>query len=166
MIDYDKLKQAHILIENLSYGLLTVRHSKYDGTNFYFEYVSADPRNKREGFYFNSIDELISKLKELTKPQPKYQVGNYAWIRNEGDKPENKKIIGVEDDEGSYRYSFLSSIGALGYSIDESYVYSSKKELINAQIDYWEGLREPEKCQHEPGGKVYVKCKKCGEFYR
>lgn len=37
MIDYEKLKKAHELTSKIPYCLFTVRHSKHDGTNYYFE---------------------------------------------------------------------------------------------------------------------------------
>lgn len=133
MIDYYKLKEAHELIELLNYGLLTVRHSKHDGTNYYFEYMSDDIIT-RKGQYFECIDALIINLKKLTHPEPKYRAGDNVWFHSGmGDIDfftiQNLDIKELED--GSYSYNDHCEID----------LYPSREALIKSQIEYWTSLK-------------------------
>ena len=71
-VDYDKLRDIHRMTEAIPYGLVTIRHSLHDGTNYYFECPRELDIFK---FYTEDIDELIAKLRELTKSESKYKIG-------------------------------------------------------------------------------------------
>lgn len=96
MIDYDKLQVAHKLIEQLAYGLLTVRMSRHDGVNYYFEYMSDDEQTKREGFYFESIDSLIEKLKMALMTNPETKSDYEIAVNN------IKDVIRIQCSHGNY----------------------------------------------------------------
>ena len=78
---------------------------------------------------FDTIDELLERLQELTQPKPKFVVGQEVWIiRN--DQPIIAEVWAIYGD----RYH-------LGYAegrayIEEKHIHASKMEVIQAEIDW------------------------------
>ena len=73
MIDYNKLKIAHEMAHTSDSYYFQVSLGMDDGC------ICLYDANKSDGqliYDTESIDDLISKLTELTKPQSKYEVGN------------------------------------------------------------------------------------------
>lgn len=118
MIDYEKLKECHELAKKL--------YDKGDDyavcTRFNFPYMTYTLSNNDLRSDFNSINVLLEKLRKLTEPEPRYKVDDTVWVLA-GNKP-------IE-----YIYN--------EYLSDSSCIYTSKAELIQAQIDYWESLKYP-----------------------
>jgi len=185
MIDYEKLAEAYELAE---------KYYNSTGISILIEVHIAigcrenDPELWIDKKYIpvNSIDEIITKLQELTKPEPKYEVGQETWMII-GDYPEIVKIDGIVQYENYWHYR--TEYG----SLTEDELYPTKQSLIQAQIDYWQNLKHSQfankeyqelndinsnqdgldvnGCQHECDGidrniESDRKCKKCGEFYR
>ena len=156
MIDYEKLQESHeMLIKSKIHA--TINHGLgIDWRGDQFAYVHLTLWDKsREPLEFAGMDELIQKLQELTAPKPKYLNGWYI--------------------DGFGKMDYLTQITQEDIKKNDIEFYSSKEQLIQAQIDHWTNLLEDESqepCQHESDGAIYCsnppknKCKKCGEFYR
>ena len=197
MIDYEKLKIAHELADKssdyffkLSFG---VDDYGSDGTYWYeIELFCAHGEVECTGL-FNDIDDLITKLRELTAPKPKYKVGDSIWVNEQNEALET---VIVDRDNFNYELDLVTCDSCYRH---ESELYPSRESLIQAQIEHWSSMlpetvtvrgveRElsefdaPE-CEHESDGYCYdkdgssvigyrlqdyyqQKCNKCGEFYR
>ncbi len=192
IIDYEKLKLAHDLAEKLLYA------SDYDSVSLIVgvvkEYKEVEYslviNCERKTSSFN-IDYLIAKLQELTtsKAEPKYKLWQEVYFLSEGEIDESK-VYEIDDSHTPYFYQ-LELCGAWWR---EDQLYSSKEELIDAQIEYWKSMKDQfvDKneivCEHESDGRFHGKtpighssssipgslpagckhvnkCKKCGEFY-
>lgn len=188
MIDFEKLRTAHELC--------------CDTESYYFDIALGmdngcialyDANNNAEQFICNpyDLDDLINKLKELTKPEPKYKIGESVWYQDLG-KPFGANIVFVSNEQ----YEIDDSKNNNGKTwFTETELYPTKQALIEAQIEYWSSQLDTrcvlspdiqinqhevdiDRCQHESsrilrlsdGGDGLchydVKCKKCGEFYR
>ncbi len=141
------------------------------------------------------IDDLITKLKELTKSKPKYKVGDIVYavcIDNFELIDLTVESIALSEITNSFNYAFTNSFSSIG----EEQLYPTKPALIEAQIEHWLNIRaryyendvksdeskvDVDGCQHESDGLAYprgsdeplgpyefirCKCTKCGEFYR
>lgn len=176
MIDYEKLKEAHELAKHAKIDLVTTVRTFEDGDCRLSAAITG-------GQHTNDMDGIISELKELTKPEPKYKIKQYVWLINDEDKPEQIYIIDIDacSDE-MYKDEY-------GNWWLEEQLYPSCQALIDAQIEYWTSLKSEEtstcsddmsmssisgcdeiKCEHETGtiaagmlAKNLV-CVKCGEF--
>ena len=135
MIDYEKLKQAvEIAQESKNYwfriDFAVWEDSRKLDIRLFNSHASGE-------YFLSGFDELLLKLKELTKPEPKFRVGDTVWVIKK-DKPIMADIINIED--GVCHVSYDG-----GHShIEGKYIYSSRKELIDAQIKHWQSLKEPE----------------------
>ncbi len=92
-------------------------------------------------YCYNDINHLITKLRELTAPLPKYKyaLGQTLWYV---DSRQNIQSAFVEyiDDEGRYVNG--------SWHLPEDAAYPSKEALIEAQIDYWDFQKRQESfCQ-------------------
>ncbi len=177
MIDYEKLKLAYELVEKSStHFIVHTVSGKYPN-----EFTISSWDNNEEVICDN-LDHLITKLCQLTHPKAKYQPGDKVWIQT------NLVIIEVvvsEINQIQDGYYFLNSIisPSVGFTAHEDDIYPTKQSLIEAQIEYWQKLRDEPvteylcdkvatDCQHESNGLTYMtnppqnKCLKCWEFYR
>jgi hypothetical protein len=159
MIDYHKLKEAHELAQKLSISFcinveLGINHHS-DASSRYL--LCVNQGDEKEHFMgFDEIDELLEKLKELTGPKPKFKIGEYLYAEHAGeiikfnvDEIDLDKVIGKFWYQG---YQVGKSCALVRW--DEPNVYTTKNELIDAQIKYWGvcGMMsesEYEKCQEE-----------------
>jgi len=162
MIDYEKLKRAHELAEKyrLSGKNISIHfHYNEDNSgiphyyNLYSNCYASRPISQ------GSIDDIIQKLEELTKPEPRFMIGDKLWYE------QDQEIASVVLNENSVNWDF-----------HDKEFFLTKSELIDAKIKLWESKREHEVCQHEPDELTCItnhipqqyskKCKKCGEFYK
>lgn len=158
----------------IDYEKLKLAHDLAEENNIAIQYNLPNER-----LVTDNIDDLLSLIQQLTEPKPKYKVGDKVWFQYCGEI-ENK----IVDEES---LSWVNIVTGL---------YPNRKDLIEAQIDYWTSLKKEEKstcsghvsmntpfegetkaCHHEPsrkhniftddGGVFAMKeCKKCGEFYK
>jgi len=177
MIDYDKLKKAHDLSAKIkSHYLVHITSNKGH------EFTLVDWKPDMADMTYKDLDDLLQKLQELTKPEPKFKIGQKLWYHIDVDIYSFKvDKIYFCDKAHDIMYS------GEGDEMCETHCYPSKHSLIKAQIGYWQGLSLDEAhkeimenelnpravCHHESDGHVYPlkhppekKCKKCGEFYR
>jgi len=132
MIDYDKLKLAHKLTDKLNfidYGL-TYRHGYPDK---YFVLSFDDKDGMFHEYQFKNIDELITKLTELSQPQPKYKIGDKIYCRLVTEIKEGRVI----ETPNEYYETYQISIDGQWLRIQEKELYYTKQFLIEAQIKYW-----------------------------
>lgn len=194
MIDYEKLKRAHELASILS---VIDKYPVYISARLFHEFSmyrlqSRDIEDNEES-HFEKIDDLITKLEELTKPEPKFKVGQKVWWFARGCDEQLVESLVTEvlnsDDGFSYLSRDMDDGGMGGHS--ESKLYPTREALIQSQIAHWQELLEPKasccsihaggdeeckkECEHEPSASKWVspadmiekfKCKKCGEFYK
>jgi hypothetical protein len=171
-IDYDKLKIAHELAKeyaNSSGDSIVIEHNCCFGcyVNVPCQMIINQAPRK-----FDSIDDLISKLTELTqprckcgnkldversicnecidkalkscKPKPKYEVGSRMWYVNCDDEIESFIVDRHSIDAGEFIYEDKDRYSWLV----EKQLYTSREALIEAQIDYWQNLLSEELEQH------------------
>lgn len=180
MIDYDKLRIAHELAYKYPETLkITLINNHQNSSKCFFSIVY---NTDMEWMDFENIDELITKLKELTQTKPKYKVGDEVWGLTHG-----KEIFDLKIERIAFGYKDIEyHQDTKGWVVYESEIYPTKQALIEAQIEYWTCLRNEEKltqyedmskeCQHESDNYSYItnhqpqehskKCLKCGYFYR
>lgn len=118
MIDYQKLKIAHDIM---------VKHNKYFCT-FEFgwcdrvKFCLFDDENENQIYHCYSIDDLISKLTQLTNSDSKFKIGDIVWW-----------LAGNVPIKGFYTPSDRKN---------DAHLYPNKKSLIEAQIEYWKKLKD------------------------
>lgn len=189
MIDYDKLKIAHELLEkyrmNEAMGLVAIQTQLCINGVIYA--LTLD--NGECELFHNNLDGMIAKLQELTQPKPKYELGQEVWyvIYAREWTAISDKIDAIGDGYQKYHLS--------GNWWPEHQLYPTKLALIEGQMNYWHTLLQDEQdkcihpryqppfegtikgfneCQHKSNGLHDVrtdfhslnKCKKCGEFYK
>lgn len=130
MIDYDKLKIAHELADKLSKitnGHVQVSCKLFihrEGSNFCHYELSIDNDYGLGNGVMTNMDDLITKLRELTQSEPKYKKGQTVWTLTNHEAPDDIIEItlnqDINDDEG---------------------LYPSKAALIEAQIEYWSNMQ-------------------------
>ncbi len=137
MIDYDKLKIAIELSDKLA---KKNGHMVYLQTFLTFESLVSNTFTLQwsvdDQEVFHNIDDLITKLRELTQPEPnyKYPLASIVYFLDGGS-------INV-----AYVISFNTDRYILDYEGDtyyrkESELYTTKSQLIAAQIEYWSKLK-------------------------
>lgn len=154
MIDYEKLRVAHEILDTVEgFAWINTNYSCISGTCEYTLTLGLNP-NKEDIFHFDDIDDLIEKLEELTHPNPKYAVGQEVFVRF-GDDIHQFKIDEIIHDDGFWYLHYISDGGEGEFhQYREDIIYPSREALIDAQINYWTGLRTP----------IHSKvCPKCGE---
>lgn len=189
MIDYEKLKIAHEMAfkitKNSEPNYMQVRYRfVFDSDEFRF-YAELGLNHGRENLEFRSIDDLISKLQELTKRLPKFKIGQtiYYEVNNKIREAIIEGVYANPDGSTVWYYDNLNQVR-------EEDCYISKESLIDAQISHWTCLKKQEistgsddvsmECAHESNddekhigfwpdsdlATIKMKCKKCGDFYR
>ncbi len=150
-IDYQKLQQALILLgqyqdENNSAIRFELEINRSKNLNFRFrrwgeEHYLDDDSD------FSCIDDLITKLKELTAPKPKYSEGDTVFSLICRGKCGLMQGNTDAFDSLSCEY-YVRFEGEGDYWIKENELYPSRESLIQAQIDYWTSLQKEEISTH------------------
>src|ERR1700679_2003839 len=151
MIEYDKFKQCHgIMLEHNKFYCMyefgwsdRVKFELFNEDNHLCIYVTYN------------IDDLITRLQQLTQPEPKYKVNQKVFTRI--DQEIHCFAIDEIINDGECWYIDRNVNG--GYSstdgcfdqYEEDKLYPTKADLIEAQIEYWYDLKED-----------WIKCDKCG----
>lgn len=194
MIDYEKLKQAHELAKKYEDKVkgnvsISVEFENEEGNPIYeLKHYELRPEFKIITNIKNSywdVDDLIAKLKELIKPEPKYEDGQEVWmmylpVYANTLQPGKFKIDARKYTDGVHQYcSYGNGVGLTWR--EENTIYASKEELIQAQVDYWLSLSDKstteilcnkigddaEKRFNEVASDSNgIKCKHCGGFYK
>ena len=150
MIDYEKLKLAHELAEKIDCVCEFEINVNFPGSdNFKLNYGRCEDHILYTNIVsYRSIDDLIVKLKELTQPGHKYEVGQTWWYL----EPDIGEQFPIPD-------SLVITKGNKNWSRKDDEWYPSKQALIEAQIAHWQSLREsiidfgpklnPVECRHE-----------------
>jgi hypothetical protein len=135
MIDYEKLKVAHELINKIDeiYEVSVQHHFSHTRGDKFILWT----KNGVAQFGIEEMDDLIAELKELTKPEePKsrFHVGQEIWFINSYDKICSFCIDKICKETGEETYYYNKYNQAVG---ERDGLYSTKQELIEAQIQYW-----------------------------
>lgn len=137
MIDYEKLKQAieiadkYLKNENDTGSLYLTLNRASDKFPITFAFL---------GLKYLTIDDLITKLKELTQPEPKYKFGDTVWsLKKRGEQGLMSGFIDDSDGDKDKYYVLYDGEGAYWQTEDD--LYPSRNLLIDAQIDYWYNLK-------------------------
>lgn len=118
MIDYDKLKIAHEMAKKINQRVsVSVCYLVADDKPT-FVLDHCDSKNNVTSYNF---DDLITKLKELTQPEPKYIDG---WVI-----------------DGFGNIEFWRNMTQEDIEKNSLKVYPSRESLIDAQINYWYDLK-------------------------
>lgn len=128
MIDYDELREAHELVDAIDYGIKHLIDKSLVGNPVHRFYLTRYGEEER----FYTLYDLLTKLKELTKPKQKYVIGETWWYLDEASflqYPKPKSILITEGNKNHYR--------------DNNEWHPSKESLIEAQIEYWLSLKCP-----------------------
>ncbi|HDV5783334.1 TPA: hypothetical protein RJD83_000246 [Legionella pneumophila] len=141
MIDYEKLKIANELCE------------KIDGYHFFCDYSNRYGVSEitlcHKGRYnedCSDIDDLINKLKELTQPKPKYEVGQEVfWLVS--DIIYTGMVVCCKPNANRWKIKIDDEL----IEIDDCHLYPSREALIDAQIEYWKGLKQEQVVPVEEG---------------
>lgn len=151
MIDYDKLKLAHQLC--IKYNKNALVSVLFYSNNF----TQYDFRIEEDGitcYLTGDIDDLITKLRELTQPEPKYKIGDVVHFINHRLQINENTVESITSDERGIVLHFGKPTYGAIYEID---VYPTKAALIEAQIEYWLSLREPSQAS-----SISKLCPNCG----
>lgn len=147
MIDYDKLKLAHELAEKYykktSLPIL-VEHSFAVGCHSIPCTLFID----KIEWQYDTLDSAIFKLCELTGsekptqiPKPKYKVGQKVWAVGIHQQPIKFSVDKIHLSSVPPMYKLEGA--DCGFVESESLIYSSREELIESQIEYWNKLIFP-----------------------
>lgn len=138
MIDYEKLKLVHEFADKNLFYISTSITSGDDGDR-YCKFLATLLPNDNDNYCFDSIDDLIAKLRELTQPEEpkaKYAVGDEVFFVGFEQQIIQDKISRIQKmTDGSFLFIFDYSP-----TQNESQIYPTKQELIEAQIEYWHEL--------------------------
>lgn len=141
MIDYEKLREAHKLAEKLPYDWsinLSVRRLE----NYLFFHWMYGGEWHSEKFLFNEIDNLIWKLKEMTRTKAKYDVGQIVYLMGDDKHPVHSIIIDkIIYEDGDYWYLIYTSECNLD-QYREDCLYPTRQAFIESQIKFWCDLSE------------------------
>ncbi|MCW8457423.1 hypothetical protein OQJ16_07580 [Legionella pneumophila] len=131
MIDYEKLKEEIDVIHKRMYV------QKDEQLNEDARALCVSVCHSLESIYV-----CLNKLKELTAPKPKYQLGEIVWLFNyECNEIDCFKIDAISTK--TLRYSGECCNSDFVYEeIPEKDLYPSREALIDAQIEYWKGLKQ------------------------
>ena len=138
MIDYEKLKEMHELANKWSKdnGLMMIFSHRFGATHndFKLQYQGIDD-------YFETLDNLITKLRELTQHEHKFKIGDTIWYLDEKNDPDYIKI----DSISYFNYTVLYKSKDENFSISHRHdLYATRNELIKSQIEYWHKLLHSE----------------------
>jgi hypothetical protein len=147
MIDYEKLKYASEMCIKTPY-YFDIALGVDDGLIALFDSDS----NVSFIENYTDLDELISKIEELKKPQQIYQIFQKVWKLNVKHEPCSYIITDVDKDLGYY-------LNDMSDWYTEKEIYPTKQSLIEAQIEYWQQMKadiqinqhqvDVDRCQHE-----------------
>lgn len=144
MIDYEKLKLAHELVNKLANSKFRISFGSHT------DEITFSIDEKWE--IIHSIDDLIVKLQELVQPKPKYQIGQDVWVLGLKGGFHKTKIKSIHD--GGYMV-----IGGLDLIYSENELYQTRESLIDEQNEYWNCLKELKDKEY----KETTICPQCGE---
>ncbi len=167
MIDYEKLKIAIDLCKNSSIYYFLIEFCPVRNSDEIAITLMDSSHNR--GDSMGSLDDLIENLRELTKPQPKYKIGQAVWMTvvNDFRLDIDEDIIrnSVFKDEGWF-YNIKSSSSS--YLIHENELFPTRESLIEAQIEYWQSMlpetpeltpqRTCDKCNQQIYGEYRCPC--------
>ena len=157
MIDFEKLKEAHELCEKYSKEVkvahrIAVLYYAYEKPPNYSLHSFCEMPHEQ----FDCLDALLEKLHELTRPKPKYEVGQKVFVFFKlSDEIEQYIISNTEYDEKIKSYIYELEGVSINLKCTEEYVYPSREALIEAQIQYWTKLQ----IDAISSSKI---CQKCG----
>lgn len=134
MIDYEKLKMAKEIASDTENYFFKIKY----GDVSYTPIVLYDAHDDNCALGFETIDGLIAKLQELTRP--KLEIGQNVFIAHRGYI--YKAIINSKSIDGTWQ---LRWAGDQYSNFEENDIFTNKKELIQYQIDHWICLQNEEK---------------------
>jgi hypothetical protein len=148
VIDYDKLKIVSELCCSTDRYYFDIALGMHDGLIALF-----DADNTADQFICNpeSLDDLITKLKTLIQPEPKYKNMRYeprdkVWRLNDEYLPHEFVINGRSWEDQILYLEISEDDGEMWWL--ESELYPTKAQLIEAQITHWQSMLSEELEQH------------------
>jgi hypothetical protein len=180
MIDYEKLKKCVDIVNKSDVNSFSINFGTYTSNND-MDIVLYKNDKIIGNWRSSNLNDLLIVLeqKPLTQSKPKYKVGDVVYYSESWD------IYSFEVASYSWRAAFNDWYyeGTDEDGASEDYLYATRMELIQSQIDHWQSLKESDtqsnqhqidadSCQHEfiddcLSFAFYppkLLCKKCGEF--
>lgn len=99
----------------------------------------------------NELRQLEQKMKELTKPEPRYKVGQRVWFLESFEGIRESVILDI-DSSSDEKYLLRCPEE---WAVEEE-LYPSREALIDAQIAYWKNLKK--ECEHS---ELKTECETC-----
>lgn len=152
MIDFEKLKIAtEICKKSLDYYFrvdFCVRNNS-DKLDIYL--MSGDEIEES----FDSLDELIAKLNELTQPEPKYKKSQLVWFLDDIYRIRSRVVrdswIAEDIDTGEKEYAYDVS---MQHPMCESNLFPTRQSLIEHQLQYWQSMSMTQMSLSESGSLI------------
>lgn len=159
MIDYNKLRIAHELANELTYDSWSIDLWYWKESNLYLISFEDDKGISHE-YEYENIDYLIAELTKLTQPKSKYKAGQEVWYL---DLPINVIHSAIIIKIGHDEYVIDGSSNGTKDDFTEGELWPSRADLIEAQIKYWtDELKElPEFKKLTGQDQPSRKCPKC-----
>lgn len=135
MIDYKKLEIAHYLAFKCKEPM-SIQFTK-SGTEHYFRLI-VNAKGDPEFFDFDNEDQLIAKLNEIIMKNKMEEMGSGMNRFNNGDiawfvsHDNNIQSVAISDQNCDWRL-YQATPGSPVAGV----LFSSKKALIEAQLEYW-----------------------------
>jgi hypothetical protein len=173
MIDYEKLKLAIELCRNSFTYYFLIEFSPIQDSDEINITLMNSASNR--GDSMASLDDLIEKLQELIKHEPKYKIGDIVFFRNDIDIHEIRIDDIINDEEILYLYrnengDYSDNISCF-HQFEECDLFPTREALIEYQLEYWVNqlkitpgfekltgefiLKDSSSCDHKFDGKFY-----------
>lgn len=136
MIDYEKLKLAvEICSNSLEYYFRVEFCARTNSDKLDIYLMQGDEIEQS----FSSLDDLIAKLHKLTKPEPKYQVGDEVFYEV-NNKIKQSRIQSVYPNPDGKIIWYTDELNQM----QETDLFPTRQSLIEHQLQYWKKLYNEE----------------------
>lgn len=135
MIDYEKLKMAHELLQKVRVKECSIALHVGHYNNIVLTYI--DENELRHEYEFSNLDDLTTKLYGFFPKRPKYDLGQLVYYV-QGTLIVHANIIQLPKSECDVY--IINSYLCEDLPIKEKMIFPSKRLLIQDQITYWKTL--------------------------
>lgn len=141
MIDYEKLEEAHHICVGTDFYV----SAEFGHLGGVFIYILNKSQSNRL-FETKDLSDLITKLRELTKPKPKYAVDDIVWRLNDEDGVTKCRVL--KDNIEIYGQSQCKDDEYEAAWWTEEQLYPTRRAAIESQLWHWRRMLADE--MHKP----------------